>query len=254
MDGLRRHFKGKSKFTIALYLFVRATMIVVFAVSLLKQEYLTASQAVLTLILFAIPELIDRKLHIEIPNLLEIIILLFIYASVFLGEMQDYYYKFPYWDTMLHGCSMFVIAGIGFSLINILNKSKKITMQLSPFFVSFFSVCFATFVAVVWEIYEYFMDMAFGFDMQKDTILANGAVDIGLIDTMEDLIIGLIGALIFAVIGYFYVKSKGKSMQLVDNILMQPKITDDEYTLEPPASEPKAPDPESKKQPGPKKK
>ena len=226
---------------------LRVLILVALVRQLMRGSYESAFFCVLALVLLYLPSWLQVKLRVELPPPLEITILCFIFAAEILGEIQAYYTAFPYWDTMLHGCSMFVIAGIGFSLINILNKSKKITMQLSPFFVSFFSVCFATFVAVVWEIYEYFMDMAFGFDMQKDTIVHDistvmldptggnkitairgitdvivvaggkeiplglgGYLDIGLLDTMKDLFVNFIGALTFSIIGYFYVRSRGK--------------------------------------------
>ena len=202
----------------------------------------------LTLFLFAMPSLLERKLDIDLPNTLEIIILLFIYAAEILGEIGAYYVTFPYWDTVLHTMNGFLCAAIGFSLLDILNRTSRVRFHLSPLYLAIVAFCFSMTVGVVWEFFECTMDQLFFLDMQKDSIVhtigtilldpaggnhpvvlrnitdvivvqsdgtqtalgLGGYLDIGLLDTMEDLFVNFIGALLFSIIGYFYVRSRGK--------------------------------------------
>ena len=188
------------------------------------------------------PSVVQATFKVEFPSLLEIIILLFIFAAEILGEISAFYIKFPYWDTILHTLNGFLCAGIGFSLVEIMNDNKKLKFELSPLFMAIVSFCFSMTIGVLWEFFEFAMDYFFMLDMQKDTIVTNissvmldptggntptkwmdiqdvaingkslglgGYLDIGIIDTMKDLIVNFIGAIVFSVIGYFYVKSKG---------------------------------------------
>ena len=184
---------------------------------------------------FTIPSFIERTIRIDIPDTLEIIILLFIFAAEILGEIQAYYVQFPYWDTMLHTLNGFLCAAIGFSLLDILNRDERLAFKLSPVYLAVVAFCFSMTIGVLWEFFECFMDQMFLLDMQKDTIVhsigsvmldpavivvtADGAqhplglggyLDIGILDTMKDLFVNFIGAVVFSFIGYFYVKNRGK--------------------------------------------
>ena len=199
---------------------------------------------VLTLLLFCIPTFIERKTGIDLPPVLEGIIYCFIFAAEILGEVNSFYTKIPYWDTMLHTINGFLMAAIGFALVDIFNRSDRFSIKLSPLFLAIVAFCFSMTVGVLWEFYEFFMDSQFGMDMQKDWIVQSinsvmfdpdhlnivhhvdvdslvvngedwiakygGYIDIGLIDTMKDLLVNFIGAVVFSVIGFFYVKSRGK--------------------------------------------
>ena len=181
--------------------------------------------------------------RIELPKVLEIIILVFIFSAEILGEINEFYLKFPYWDTVLHTMNGFLAAAIGFSLVDLLNRNKKVGMSLSPVFVAIVSLCFSMTIGVLWEFFEFGMDQLAGFDMQKDSVIQtirsvalnteghnvtvnisgitetavngqvlpiDGYLDVGLFDTMEDLLVNFIGAVVFSVIGYFYIKNRGK--------------------------------------------
>ncbi|MEW5894204.1 MAG: hypothetical protein AB1650_00355 [Candidatus Omnitrophota bacterium] len=150
----------------------------------------------LTLFLTFLPSLIERQLRIEYPGELEILILFLIMSSMYLGEMHAYYYKFRWWDTLLHGVSAIIVGGIGFSLVFILNRSERVALKLSPKFVAVFAFGFSLSVGTLWEIFEFAMDQLFGFNMQKS----------GLIDTMWDLITNAIGAFLFSLVGYFHIR------------------------------------------------
>lgn len=167
--------------------------------------------AILTVILFLLPSILDKRTRIRIPPVFQIIILLFIFASMYLGEIHNYFYRVPWWDSMLHANSAIILAYIGFILIYTLNKDKRMHIKLSPFFMALFSFCFALAVGTVWEIFEFAMDVLLGVNMQKARNLEEvyGVFDtrLGVIDTMRDLIVDAIGALIVSVIGYFHMKN-----------------------------------------------
>lgn len=197
---------------------------------------------VLTLFLFSVPKLIEHKLDVYIPAGLETVILLFIFSAEILGEINAFYVKIPLWDTILHTTNGFLMAAIGFALIDIFNRSERFSISMSPYFVAFFAFCFSMTVGVLWEFFEFGMDHFFSLDMQKDWIVpvinsvklnpdgANipvrvvveslavngeewpigGYLDIGLIDTMKDLIVNFIGAVVFSFIGIAYLKERGK--------------------------------------------
>lgn len=238
----------EKKAVMILYTFLRISVILVMLAQLFNRNFENVFLCLLTLILFALPTMLERKLDIDLPNTLEVIILLFIYAAEILGEIGAYYVTFPHWDTVLHTINGFLCAAIGFSLLDILNRNSRVRFHLSPLYLAIVAFCFSMTVGVVWEFFECTMDQLFFLDMQKDTILQNfgtilldptggnhpmvlrdiadvivvfsdgsqkslglgGYLDPGLLDTMEDLFVNFIGAMIFSVIGYFYVLSRGK--------------------------------------------
>lgn len=225
-------------------LLVRLVLSCIVFVTMIRQLFLNNYNNVflclLTLLLFAVPSFIDKKLNVQLPGTLEIIILLFIFSAEILGEINKYYVRFPHWDTMLHTLNGFLMAAIGFSLIDILNQHPQLHFKMSPMFVAFVAFCFSMTVGVLWEFFEFGMDMAFHTDMQKDTfinvinsvaldpnnegnvvsipineVVVNGQkwrgyIDIGLIDTMKDLIVNCIGAIVFSIIGVIYIKNRGE--------------------------------------------
>ncbi len=170
--------------------------------------------AVLTLTLFCLPTIFSRKTKIFIPVSFQIFILLFIFAAMYLGEMRDFYYRFTWWDSMLHSSSAVVLGYIGFVLIYALNKDENIHLKLSPFFIALFSFCFAMAIGVIWEIFEFSVDEFLGYNMQKarDLELVYGEFDtrLGVIDTMKDLIVNTVGALFVSIIGYLYCRNRMK--------------------------------------------
>lgn len=199
---------------------------------------------VLSLALFCVPMLIERSLDIDIPPLMEGIIYCFIFAAEILGEINSFYTLIPGWDTMLHTINGFLVAAVGFSLVDLFNRSERFSVKLSPLFLAIVAFCFSMTVGVLWEFFEFGMDQFFGTDMQKDffvttinsvtlnpdglnnvehlpieSLVVNGQdwmefpggyIDIGLIDTMKDLLVNFVGAVVFSIIGFFYVKTRGK--------------------------------------------
>lgn len=225
-----------------IYSILRLLVILVAIDQLRNQNFENLFLCLLTLVLFLVPSFIEKRIHIDIPDTLEVIILLFIFSAEILGEIQEYYILFPYWDTILHTINGFLAAAIGFSLIDILNKNDKFAISLSPVFVALVAFCFSMTIGVLWEFFEFGMDQLLGYDMQKDTyvqtfntvllnpeganvpvhfniqsIIVNGEpwsayIDLGLYDTMMDLVVNFIGATVFSVFGYFYIKHRGRGL------------------------------------------
>lgn len=242
---IKNHIKRKGIINIILSVIVLLVMVARF----IRADYYSVFLCLLTLALFYIPTFVDRRMHVTLPKVLEAIILLFIFSAEILGEIGSFYTHIPWWDTMLHTLNGFLMAAIGFALIDILNDSPRFHITMSPLFVAFVAFCFSMTVGVVWEFFEFSMDYFTLTDMQKDRLvpaissvlinpsglndtiiieniksttvtLADGStqvinggyLDIGIIDTMKDLFVNLIGAVVFSVIGYFYIIGRNKGV------------------------------------------
>lgn len=178
-----------------------------------KSDYtLMLLQCVAGTLALMLPSFIAKRLNIVIPSFMMIAYAVFLYCGVYLGEVRSFYYVVPHWDTILHTFSGFMLGALGFTLISYINKTDRIPLVLTPFFVAVFTFCFAVSIGVIWEIYEFSIDYFFHTNMQKFA-LEDGTQLIGqsaLFDTMKDLIVDCIGALVFSVIGYFAVKHDSK--------------------------------------------
>ena len=227
----------------AVYLILRLIVLATLVSSIIRGEYESAFICLLVLALFMLPFFLQQNFGIELPSTLEIIILLFIFAAEILGELECYFITYPHWDSMLHTTTGFLCAATGFALIDILNRNSRIKFELSPIYVALAAFCFSMTVGVLWEFFEFGMDRLFHMDMQKDTVVQSitsvmldptnsnipvtidgihsvavngqdlgfdGYLDIGLYDTMADLFVNFIGAVVFSTIGYFYIKRRGK--------------------------------------------
>ena len=175
----------------------------------IKSDYvLMLAQSMLGLIVIILPGIIEHKIKIEIPSRMMIVFILFIYAATFLGEVRNFYYTVPHFDTILHTLSGGMIGALGFSIIAFLNNSDKIPVTLSPIFVACFTFCFALAVGGIWEIYEFLADGIMNTNMQKFA-LEDGTMLIGraaVTDTMKDIIVDAIGAAVISIIGYVSLK------------------------------------------------
>ena len=237
----------KKSVAAAVYIVLRLLVILMMVAQFFSGNFENVFLCVLTLILFLLPTIFEKSLQIDLPNALEIIILLFIFAAEILGEIRAFYTTFAYWDTMLHTLNGFLCAAIGFSLVDMCNRHKRISLSLSPVYMAIVAFCFSMTIGVLWEFFECTMDQFFLLDMQKDTVVnvissvnldptggntpviikgitdvivvcgdeqiplgLGGYLDIGILDTMKDLWVNFIGAVVFSIVGYFYVKSRGK--------------------------------------------
>ena len=243
------------------YLTLRALVLIMMVLQFFNQNYENVFMCLLTLLLLVIPSFIQVTFKVELPSTLEVIMLLFIFAAQILGEISEFYLVFPFWDTVLHVLNGFLAAAIGFSMVDLLNRSERIVFTLSPFFIAIVAFCFSMTIGVVWEFFEFGMDQILGYDMQKDTIVhaihsvtldpeghnipyvisnitetavngqelgLGGYLDIGLIDTMEDLVVNFIGAAAFSVLGFFYVKNRGKG-RLANRFIPRRKVQDQDF-------------------------
>ena len=156
----------------AVYLTLRASVVAVGIVSFLSGNYQNLFLCILSLVLFLLPAFVTKNFGIEFPETLEIIVLLFIYAAEILGEISGFYVKISFWDTMLHTVTGFLAAAIGFALMDILNRNEQFKFCISPVYMAVVAFCFSMTVGVVWELFEFSMDMLFGLDMQKDTVVS----------------------------------------------------------------------------------
>lgn len=176
-----------------------------------KSDYvLSLLQCALGLIVMFIPSIIEKKISIDIPDSMEILYFIFLFSAIVLGEVRDFYYVIPYWDKILHAFSAGMLASLGFVLVAIFKKTERLKYYLSPLYIALFSFCFALTIGVVWEIYEYLADGLLSLNMQKYA-LADGTKLIGreaLADTMDDLIVDTLGALVITILGYFSLKKQ----------------------------------------------
>ena len=254
---LREH---KSSFIV--FSILRILVLVVLVRQIMLANYEGAFFCILTLLLLYVPSWIQVKLRIELPPPLEITIFCFIFAAEILGEVNAFYVVIPGWDTMLHTLNGFLAAAVGLSMVILLNDNDKIVFQLSPFFLALLAFCFSMTIGVLWEFFEFGMDFFLGTDMQKDTVIhaihsvsldptlsnkvvtipdiqdvvingeslgLGGYLDIGIIDTMKDLFVNFLGALVFSVCGYFYARSQGKKKSPALNFVPTRKTPEQDY-------------------------
>ena len=185
---------------------VRLLLILIIVRGIVVKDYSQLFIAVLTIALTFYPSILEKRFGVYLPGSMQIIITLFIFGAQYLGEIRDFYNKIPWWDTMLHTTSGVVLGIIGFMFVYLLNKSYSNSINLSPFFVVMFAFCFAVTMGVFWEFFEFSADRILGTNMQKFRYPELGQD--GLVDTMSDLFVYALGALITSVIGYFYIQKK----------------------------------------------
>lgn len=223
------------------YLVLRLIVLGTLVRSVMRGDAESVFICLLVLFIFTLPHLIERRFDIDIPSALEVIIFLFVFAAEIMGELGCYFIRYPHWDTLLHTTSGFLWAALGFSLADLLNRSERVKVQLSPFYIALMAFCFSMTVGVIWEFIEFAADRILLLDMQKDTVIhtissvaldttnsntpvviggitdvsvngqslgLGGYLDIGLYDTMEDLFVNFVGAVVFSVIGYREEKSE----------------------------------------------
>ena len=254
---LREH---KSSFIV--FYTLRLLVLVVLVRQLMMRHYEAAFFCVLAIVLLYVPSWVQVRLRIELPPALEITILCFIFAAEILGEVNAFYVRVPNWDTMLHTLNGFLAAAVGFSMVLLLNDDDRLTFHLSPFFLALMAFCFSMTIGVLWEFFEFGMDWFFHTDMQRDTVVnaiysasldptrsnkvvavkgitdvvingeslgMGGYLDIGLIDTMKDLLVNFVGAVVFSVTGFFYARSKGRRRTPAQSFVPSKKTAERDY-------------------------
>lgn len=179
----------------------------------LKSDYLQMiGQSVLGMLMIYIPKKVEDRMEIDVPNIMEILYIIFLFSAIYLGEIQHFYSRFPFWDTLLHFFSACMLSAVGFQMVNFLTGIKKFNLRLNPLFVSIFAFCFSVTAGALWEVFEFSGDGLMGSNMQKfmtykgETLIGREA----LRDTMEDIIVDILGSLAIAIIGYFYLRHHRK--------------------------------------------
>ncbi|NLA87768.1 MAG: hypothetical protein GX847_10930, partial [Clostridiales bacterium] len=217
----------------AVYWVLRLMVVGVMIAQIFNGDFGNVFICILTLVLFMIPSFVEKQIKIDVPDTLEVIVLLFIFAAEILGEIREFYLNIAGWDMMLHTVNGFLCAALGIAMIDILNRTKRFSIRMSPAFVVLVAFCFSMTIGVLWEFIEYGVDTIFRMDMQKDTLMSsissvyfhpggknipvivsdisktvisgsvdgqpteivlNGYLDIGLVDTMVDLLVNFVGA------------------------------------------------------------
>lgn len=231
------------------YVVLRFIVILILIRCILRGDIESAFVCVLVLVIYLLPQFVENRLNIDIPTTLEVIIFVFVFAAEILGELQSYFIKYSNWDTILHTSSGFLCAAVGFSLVDLLNRSDNVKVQLSPGYLAITASCFSMTIGILWEFIEFSADRLFLLDMQKDTIVnqissvsldptnsnisitvkgikdvilvtdsgeqalgLGGFLDIGLYDTMEDLFVNFVGAVVFSVVAFFECKSEKRPL------------------------------------------
>ena len=230
--------------TMVVYILLRLIVIQALVMAAFRGAWESVFICALTLVLFTLPEAVERNFRVDLPDTLQIIILFFIFATQILGELQAWYVRFRGWDTLMHTTNGFLCAALGFCLVDLLNRNERTGISLSPLYLSLVAFCFSMTIGVLWEFFEFAMDRFILSDMQKDTVIytiastaldpalsgkavvidgirevavngealgIGGYLDVGLYDTMKDLFVNFLGAVVFSVIGYFYVKNRGRN-------------------------------------------
>ena len=241
-------YKETKRSSLAIYLMLRFLVIVCMILQIIRGNLNNALLCLLSLVLLFAPLFIQNKYEITLPDGLEISIYLFIFSAEILGEINNFYGIIPHWDTCLHTINGFLATAVGFSLVDLLNKNSK-DIKLSLFYLCLVAFCFSMTIGILWEFFEYGGDKFMKFDMQKDTLITNissvylnpdnvnkpiivdnigkteifdidgkllyavdgGYLDIGLNDTMKDLFVNFIGALVFSIFAYIGLKNNKKS-------------------------------------------
>ena len=231
------------------YVVLRFIVILILIRCILRGDIESAFVCVLVLVIYLLPQFVENRLNIDIPTTLEVVIFVFVFAAEILGELQSYFIKYSNWDTILHTSSGFLCAAVGFSLVDLLNRSDNAKVQLSPGYLAITAFCFSMTIGILWEFIEFSADRLFLLDMQKDTIVnqissvsldptnsnisitvkgikdvilvtdsgeqalgLGGFLDIGLYDTMEDLFVNFVGAVVFSVAAFFECKSETRPL------------------------------------------
>lgn len=241
--AIKMTYKENKRSSLVIYLVLRFLVIICMILQILRGDLNNALLCLLSLILLFAPLFIQNKFEITLPNDLEIAIYLFIFSAEILGEFDNFFGIIPYWDIILHTINGFLATAVGFSLVDLLNKNSK-NINLSPFYLCLVAFCFSMTIGVLWEFFEYGCDKFLNVDMQKDTVIQkissvalnpdgenkavvvddigktiiydtngdvlqvidNGYLDIGLNDTIEDLFVNFIGAIVFSCFAFFDLK------------------------------------------------
>lgn len=223
-DQLKRH---KSIIVImAIYLLFLLGSVIYFSIIARFRDILMAIGFMLFVPLIFIVQYLFK---IEFGPLF-ILSVLFIASGAILGACYDLYHLIPCFDNILHTVSGFVFSCLGYILVKVFFGED--TTHKKFFGSIIFGAIFSLMISLIWEVFEYTANELFGFDMLADTMIdgfnsyllsgthseylsiqgitqtiiyygnnevlvLDGYLDIGMLDTLHDMIVCLFGALIF---------------------------------------------------------
>ena len=246
------------------YVVLRLLIIISLVIQAVQGRYENVALCVLTLLLLLLPTVVEDTFKVDFPDVFEIIVMVFAFAAEILGEINAFYTLVPGWDTALHTVNGFMCAAIGFAIVDLFNRNKHLSVKLSPLYLAITSFCFSMTIGILWEFFEFGMDQLFGFDMQKDFVVncinsvtldpehmnrvvrvkdisdvivvtkegeeislgVGGYLDVGIIDTMKDLLVNFVGAVFFSVIGAIYAGGRDKRSRIIASGFI-PKVMED---------------------------
>jgi hypothetical protein len=183
---------------------LKVVLIIGASLALYQGRIQVAAESIMILLITFLPLLLGHRFQVRIPPEFELLAILFVFASLFLGEVHDYYTRYWWWDLVLHAGAGLLLGILGFLLVYVLNEKENVHVSLTPGFMGFFAFTFAMAFGALWEIFEFMMDQLFGLSMQKPMF---GDLS-GLTDTMWDLIIDGVGAMIISILGYGYLRTR----------------------------------------------
>ena len=204
----KENLSSNSKSSMIITNLVRIALILTYIRGWFMHDHSQDFLIMLTFIMTYYPSVLEKRFGVYLPNTLQIVITLFIFSAQVLGEMNNFYDKIPWWDTMLHATSGTILGLLGFMFVYLLNEKGDANVNLSPIFVVLFAFCFAITMGVFWEFFEYGADRIFGYNMQKFRMPGQD----GLVDTMEDLIVDSIGAIVACIFGWLYMKKQNDTL------------------------------------------
>ena len=245
--GLEKQIKSNKK-AFVVYVIMRSLIFLVLVRSVMLKQWESVMTCFLALILLLIPAFVEKKAKVQLPTAMEVTVYVFVFCAEILGEIECYYVRYRFWDTMLHTINGFMFAAFGFCLVDIFNRHERFRFKLSAGFLALVAFCFSMTIGILWEFTEYSIDHVAGYDMQKDKVVSGfssvsldetksnkaikvenikktviekengenvviegGYLDIGLNDTIKDLFVNFIGAVVFSIIGYIYIREGGKN-------------------------------------------
>lgn len=258
MSRLSEKYHNSSKRSVAVYLVIRGLIIAVMIRQAFLQDWHNVFLCGLSLVLLFIPFFLRSTFRINLPSVLEIAVFIFVFAAEIMGEIANFYGHIPIWDTLLHTVTGFLAAAVGFGTIDLLNNHSK-RINMTPLFVALVSFCFSMTVGVLWEFGEYSVDRLLRFDTQKDRVITEissvklhpdgeneevrikgiaytiifdgdgnelakidgGYLDIGLRDTMKDMLVNMLGATVFSALGFLYIHRRDK-YKFAENFIITP--------------------------------
>lgn len=176
---------------------LKAILAVGVMLEILQGNWLNAFATLGIVIIVFLPLILSHQFHVRIPSEFEVLTVVFVYASLFLGDLKGFYVKYWWWDILLHTSSGLIMGILGFLLVHVINEHESLEAHMKPSFVALFAFMFSLGMGAIWEIFEFTLDQVFGMNTQAG----------GLQDTMVDLIVDGFGALVISSIGYIYLRT-----------------------------------------------